>query len=546
MTKRRKNTLLFLGLLLAAGLCHTLTRTGYLLPDVLMNSLSSLIYVGLLLFWLESVRIRLPLSGARTDVLWIVGLMIGWFLIRIVKYDYNNGTLIVRYLGYAYWTPQMLIPALFLCLSLRIRQGRGGRSPWSPALALIPGTVFALLAWTSDLHRLIYRPKVPISAFRVDTGTYGYGPAFWLMMVWMGLAAAAGVILLLRETGRRSPRAIRWLLGLVGLWIGLTLLTLLVQARKLIPFRVFGMPEINIFCMLGFLEICIRGRLIPCNENYAGFFSGLQLPALITDRELRPAYGAARSPEADRESLEKALRSPLSLTEDLTLSSSPVQGGYAFWVTDQGPVRRAQEELSEANELLEQENDLIRAETEQRERDAYLQSRHRIYHEIARKLYPCQKRISQLLEGARPGAPDFRSRIARVCVLNAYVKRKTNLLLLASEQDHISARELALALQESARYLTLAGLQTTVAAPEERAYAPELAVGLYDAFQALAEQLLGRVSSMMVSWKPGCLCLAVEADAAPSTEGIALPVRLRRAEGALYMDVLFQTGGEAQ
>lgn len=546
MVRRRRNTLLFLGLLLLAGICHALTRTGYLLFDTLMNSLSSLIYIGLLLFWLESVGTRLPISRARTDVLWIVGLMICWLLIRIVNYDYNNGTLIVRYLCYAYWTPQMLIPALFLCLSLRIRQGGGQQSCRSLALVLLPGAILALLAWTSDLHRLIYRPNVPISAFRVETGTYGYGPAFWLMMAWMGLAAAAGVILLLRETGRRSPRAIRWLLGLVGLWIGLTLQTLLVQDRKLIPFRVFGMPEINIFCMLGFLEICIRGRLIPTNENYPGFFSRLQLPALITDRELRPAYGAARGPDTDREGLEKALRSPLTLTEDLTLSSSPVQGGCVFYVTDRSAIRRAREELSEANELLEQENDLIRAETEQRERDAYLQSRHRIYHEIARKLYPCQKRISQLLEGAAPGSPDFRARIAMSCVLNAYVKRKTNLLLLDAEQETVSGRELFLALQESARYLTLAGLQTTVAQPEEGQYRPDLAIGIYDAFQALAEQLLGRVSSMMVSWKPGCLCLAVEADAAPSTEGIALPVRLRRAEGALYMDVLFQTGGEAQ
>ena len=544
MTRQRKHTLLFLGLLLLAGVCHSLTRTGYLLVDTLMNSVSSMIYIGLLLFWLESVRIRLPLSGARTDVLWIVGLMIGWFLIRIVKYDYNNGTLIVRYLCYAYWTPQMLIPALFLRLSLRIRRGPGEQRSWGPSLALIPGLVFALLAWTGDLHRLIYRPTVPLSSFRVETGTYAYGPAFWLMMGWMGLAAATGVILLLRASGKRAARAIRQLWAIVGLWIVLTLLTLLVADRLPSSFKIFGMPEINIFCMLGFLEICIRGRLIPRNENYAGFFSRLQIPALITDLELRPACGAAQRPETDRESLKKALRAPLPLTEDLTLSGSPVRGGYAFWVTDQGPIHRAQEELSEANELLEQENDLLRAETEQREKDAYLRSRHRIYHEIAQELYPCQKRISRLLEGAKPGREDFRQRIALACVLNAYVKRKTNLLLLASEQERVSARELALALQESARYLSLAGLQTTVAAPEERAYAPELAVGLYDAFQVLTEQLLDRAPALMVSWKPAGLCLAAQTEAAPAPAESPLPVRLRRAEGTLYMDILCPAGGE--
>lgn len=546
MTRQRKHTLLFLGLLLLAGVCHSLTRTGYLLVDTLMNSVSSLIYIGLLLFWLDSVRTRLLISRARTDVLWIVGLMIGYLLVQTVKYNYNNDTLVVRYLCYAYWTPQMLIPALFLCLSLRIRRGPGEQRSWGPSLALIPGLVFALLAWTGDLHRLIYRPTVPLSSFRVETGTYAYGPAFWLMMGWMGLAAATGVILLLRASGKRAARAIRQLWAIVGLWIVLTLLTLLVADRLPSSFKIFGMPEINIFCMLGFLEICIRGRLIPRNENYAGFFSRLQIPALITDLELRPACGAARRPETDRESLKKALRAPLPLTEDLTLTSRGVRGGFIFWVTDGSAVHRAQEELSEANELLEQENDLIRAESEQRERDAYLQSRHRIYHEIAQALYPCQKRISRLLEGAEPGTEDFRSRISSACVLNAYVKRKTNLLLLASEQERISARELFLALQESARYLSLAGLQTTVAQTEERQYSPDQALGLYEAFQTLAEQFLGRAPSMMVSWNPVGLCLAVQSDATPSTEGIALPVRLRRAEGTLYMDILFPTGGAAQ
>lgn len=543
MTKQRKHTLLFLGFLLLAGVCHSMTRTGYMLIDTLMNSVSSMLYLGLLLFWLISVQQRLLISSARTTIVWIVRLMIAWLLTRIVVYDYNAGTLLERYLIYAYWTPQMLIPALFLLLSLQIRQGHAGKRRRNPALVLIPGAVFALLAWTSDLHRLIYRPTVPLASFHVKTGTYGYGPLFWIMMLWMGLAAATGVVLLLRESGKRSAKTIRRLLGIVGLWIALALLTLLVLDRLPIPIKFYGMPEINIFCMLGFLEICIRGRLIPCYENYAGFFSRLQSPALITDLALHPAFAAARTPEADREALEQALRAPLPLTEDLTLTGRAVSGGYAFWVVDQSAVHRAQEQLSEANALLEQENDLIRAETEQREKDAYLRSRHRIYHEIAQALYPCQKRLSRLLEAARPGTTAFRDQIALICVLNAYVKRKTNLLLLAAEQEHISARELFLALQESARYLTLAGLQTTVAEAAERQFAPAQAVGLYDAFEALAEQLLGRASAMMVSWKPAGLCLAAQTDAAPSLEAIALPVQLRRAEGALYMDIFSEAGG---
>ena len=41
---------------------------------------------------------------------------------------------------------------------------------------------------------------------------------------------------------------------------------------------------------MGFFEVCIRNRMIPYNENYTEFFSGLGLPVLITDEALTPVY----------------------------------------------------------------------------------------------------------------------------------------------------------------------------------------------------------------------------------------------------------------
>ena len=69
-------------------------------------------------------------------------------------------------------------------------------------------------------------------------------------------------------------------------------------------------------------------------------------------------------------------------------------------------------------------------------------------------------------------------------------------------------------------------------------------MGLYDAFQVLTEQLLDRAPALMVSWNPAGLCLAAQTEAAPDPEESPLPVRLRRAEGTLYMDILCPAGGE--
>ena len=128
-------------------------------------------------------------------------------------------------------------------------------------------------------------------------------------------------------------------------------------------------------------------------------------------------------------------------------------------------------------------------------------------------------------------------------MLNAYVKRKTNLLLLASEKDRLRLVELALALQESANYLTLAGLKTTASVPEDGLLPASRIVALYDAFERLAEQLLGKAPSLMVSWNDGGLRLASETERLPDTDAIQLPVSFRQSEGILYIEI--SSGKEA-
>ena len=293
------------------------------------------------------------------------------------------------------------------------------------------------------------------------------------------------------------------------------------------------------FGMLGVFEVCIRYYLIPHNAGYADCFAALQTPALVTDGALRPVYRSGGALEADAEQLRAALTSPVYLALDQKLSGRPVRGGYAFWIEDETDVHLAQGRLADANELIESENSLIQAEAEQREQDIWLQSRHRIYHKIAKTMYPCQQRIEKLLNEMTPRTPTFRAQMARVSVLNAYVKRKTNLLLLAAEQDSLTTRALFQALQESAICLSLAGLQTDALPPEEELSFPAATViALYDAFEAVAESLVGKTSSLMVSWKGDALTLATEAAYMTDLKELPVPVRTREEDGILYMDLL--------
>lgn len=540
--KLKRNTCLFIVFLLLAGVANLLAWAGIPALETLMTEANYLIYTGLLLFWLQSVQARLLKSRTKTWVTGAARMMLLYQLLRVFKYRFAVEPAAMRYAIYLYFVPMTLIPTLFLMTCLRILRGnRTGR--WNEALLLIPQGLLTLLVLTNDLHGLVYAPRVALSVFAVDTGTYAHGPVFYTLYAWMILSFAVGLFLLFLKTARQPGKVLLSLLAVVALWFGMLLVFILYQDGIYGP-HIYNSPEIHMFGMMGVFEVCIRYRLIPHNANYAAFFEALKTPALVTDRTLRSAWRSGAALQADTEQLQSALAAPVYLTPDLRLSGREIRGGYAFWAEDETEIHRAQERLAEANELIESENSLIQAETEQRKKDAWLQSRHRVYHEIAEIMYPVQRRIEGLLGQMEPDTPAFRDQLAFVCVLNAYVKRKTNLLLLSAEKESLTTSDLYLALKESAVDLTQAGLRTDVGQPEEADLPAGRVITLYDAFEAAAEQLIGDAHSLMVSMRPNALVLAADTAHVPGTAALPVSSLAREEEGILYLELFAEKGGD--
>ena len=544
--RHQRNTFLFISFLLLAGIANLLSKAALPEWDTLMTCINYLILTGLLVFWIEAVRFRLLPSAARTATLSAAFFMLLYMFLRIFKYRFAVSITAQRYAVYAYWIPQMLIPGLFLITCIHISRSRRERKTWHEILLLIPALALSVMVMTNDLHAWVYIPGIELSRFIVDTGTYRYGFGFYLMYVWMIAAAVPGFIFLFRESGSISRGVVKLLAGTISLWFGLILLNLLVLDRFFNNFHLFNNPEIHIFGMLGVYEICIQYRLIPYNENYTGLFERMQIPVLITDRDFHIIYRSEKETGTAEKDLRESLTRSVDLPENRKLNGKKIRAGYAFWSEDVSAIRQMQDELERAIEITEKENDLIQAETEQKKKDAFLQSRHRIYHEIAAELYPCQKKIREILQHTVPGTESFRKNIEVISVHNAYVKRKTNLLLLASEKNTLSTKELFLALQESAAYLTLAGLQATTSQFQEEQMLPaEILLELYDAFETITEQLLGHTRSLMISWHHDSLRLAAETDFLPGTQEIPLPIRFLKDEGITYIDIQAVKGGEA-
>ena len=535
LSETKRNTYFFIGFWLLGGLCNLFGGTDYLFLNTLMFCFSYMIYAGLLLFWALSVRARLLPMPARDSLIWASMLMLTYMMTRAFKYRFiANAAAPARYAVYAYFLPMTLVPALFLMTSARVLRGTSERKAWDERLLLIPALLLSAMALTNDWHSLVYVPHVPLADFIIANGTYHHGPGFYAIYAWMFGAGAAAVALLLRASRRRPGRCVLQIVGVLALWSALILTNVLVFFR-------FGLrhpyndPDIHIFGMLAVIEVCIRGRLIPNNESYPAYFARLGLPVLITDRDLRCVYRTDVPLTADRDQLRSALAAPVALDEDTRLSGMPIPAGYAFWAEDERELHRENARLAAANELLGQENDLIRVENELSEKKARLDAQVRVYDRIAQALYARQKRVEALLRDADPEDPAFRRALGECCVLNAWSKRKSNLLLLSEDTLPRRNRELFLALQESARYLKYCGVEAAAMGEEYSALPLKQVHALYDTFEAVVETYLPYLRRMTVSLMAGGLRLAMETTSDPPLPATRLSVERRRSDEYTFL-----------
>lgn len=543
LIRQHKITSTFICFLLLAGVCNLLTRVPVPFIASLMFCVNFMIYIGLILFWAQHVIKRILPTKTRTYIILSSFFMILYILQRVVRYRLLVDSVTAnRYMGYFYYIPLVVMPSLLLVTAIDLKFGNTRKSNTAETVILILAGLVSMIALTNDLHFLVYIPKVDLSVFRMGDNTYTWGIGFYVIYAWIILALVVGAAFLFQVVGRNGKRSITYLACSIAVWLLLSFIHSVIFERFSIP-RPYFKPEIDCFGMLLIFECCIRSRLIPYNENYPGFFKNLKLPILITDASLENVNETIVPVRASKEELVKARECPVYLDEDTRLSSMKIRAGYAFWTENEHELREQRQKLANANELLSEENDLIAVENKLKEQKAHLDAQNRVYERITAAIYPKQKRIEDLLNSTDPDSGDFPETLGRVCVLNAYSKRKTNLLLLSEDALPKSNRELFLALAESCRFLNCCGIHAAVVGEDYSELPLEPVNDLYDTFETIVEAYLGSMRRMTVSILENGIRIAMEAGEEAVLNGTALPVECKESDGILFFTVLTAVEG---
>lgn len=483
--------------------------TDNILLETVLQLSRHLIHIGLILAWMFSVRQRILQESVRRNLLLTGGLLIFWLYIRTVKwmfftkYSWQN-----RYCWYSYYIPIVLVPLLGVFLIQYLGKTENYELTGKTKLLYIPAIVLIGLVFTNDIHRLVF--QFPEGIYYADS-QYTYGIGYFMILGWSVCLGCYFVVMLLLKC--RAPGK-HWVRKLP---LSVLILDIVLAVLYCLKVVTFDLTAVNCMMIVLLLESCIRSGLIRSNSNYGELFQAASVEAVITDRDGKVCYSSEKIKFLKKEARElmNALENAGIIYDSRRLNSAEIMNGRVFWWENIAEILDYKKELEKTGKRLSEKNDLLKAEMKLREKQIHVREKNRLYDQIVQEVSGELDQLERMLKGK-----NAKDRIAQICVLSAYIKRRSNLRILAENASELPAGELELCLQESLESICLCGICCTLDCQCEGKTKTEYMIALYDCVQQILEQILPVAESLLMRLhvKDNAIFMRVQTDISAEME----------------------------
>ena len=257
-------------------------------------------------------------------------------------------------------------------------------------------------------------------------------------------------------------------------------------APKLFGSKLYNLQEVYIFLYIAFWESCIQIGLIPTNSDYGKVFEASGLDAYICDINDKTVYSTKNY-------------TPHEGSDDYRVTEQDIRGGKVVWQDDISSVKEIRASLIEVTKELADENELLELEHEMSSRKEELESLRNLYDELYDSVNPEIRSLRKLLTDIRQNGSDELPLIRHAAVLGAFIKRRSNLSILAHNSNEIDMKELEYSLRESMYYLSLANVKCSVMMGGRGSVPAEVLIRMYEIFHAVSSELIGKKCNIMVN-----------------------------------------------
>lgn len=477
-TKRRL-VILFIIFLLCLTANVVFGKSGW------MRGFPMIITGGGIVIWLQTIRRRIILQSMRNYMTMIAFLLLCFcFLQLAMSYFASSRYDIQRYLWYSFYIVQIIVPLLCFFLAFTFTENIGTKRFKKRYLLWIPAVILISIIFTNDFHQIIFTFPQGFDAWQ-DTYKYNYG--FHLYLAWLVVLFSASLIISFRFCITNYSKSNGWI-PLIPLAFGIIYCVIYIfnNGEFIIANEVEVLPLPQAFCLIivNFIESLIQIGVLPSNDGYKEFFEMSSINAQISDLEGNVVIESVQEYSRENPVIEKYSREIL--------------GGRISWNEDISVVSEYQDELKRVQERLINEESLLRESVELKTQQATLIVANRIYDKIPKVVESQLSRINEIIDGDYTHKEDFDKNLFEACVLNSYIKRRSNLMIIASGKKLISLEELFLSIRESLETLKAKNIKTGVFLDVNKTWSVEDILTSYDFIENIIESHLFELKSLFV------------------------------------------------
>ncbi|MBO5597268.1 MAG: hypothetical protein J5943_01505 [Oribacterium sp.] len=446
--------------------------TGIPVKRFMPHHLALFSYCAMIILWALSLNRRILNAKVRRRILIACVFMVLLFFLRMCKFSFFDGELrVLEHIWYSYYIAMTAIPMFVFFSAARIEPVRSERfNNRMEMVLLVLWLLLCIAVMTNSLHSQLFRITV------LPDKEYTRGWLYFVVIIWQVIMGLGAISIMVRKCGLRSAKRL-WYVPVLCVIAGFGLLIwYLVNggAPKLFGYKLFHFQEA--FCLpfiTGFESAIVIG-LIPANSAYRKVFWYSGLKACIYEN-------------GDKAALWSQDWIPEEQNEDFRLRKEEVCGGYIRWLEDISTISRLNHEIEEVTNELEDENDLICQENEVRSERVRIETRNRLYNNVASAVRTTAIQVNDLLEKKEPDSAT--EDLIYAAFLSACIKRTGNMMLLSDESGLIDSGELRLAISETMEYLKLKGSGGELQFKGERKLSSKFVLLVFELYENVLEDV---------------------------------------------------------
>ncbi len=456
---------------------------------------SGISYSALLSIWTLSVKKRIIERDMRYYCLAMALLMVFFVVVRTVKWVLCRFPTVAQLSWYMYYIPHILLPFFLFLIALSFDKKLALRcrhiTKWLSFLAVC---LIALIL-TNYFHQRVFK----IIEWTPNYDVIKYQPLAVLIALWLCAFISLTIALLITKsklphTNRRIVMPLFVVLA-YALYLALYSIDPSTEGVGFVEFMVM-----ECLFYISLIESLIYVGLIPSNSNYRTLFENSPIPIAIVDRDNRLLCKSNAEPSIDAQLSWQLVKGEQRDIGDWRLCSKKIDGGRVLWLDDISDTNAKISKIDALNRALSQETNLLRDELLLAKKEISLRQKDRIYHSIERAICEKRDRISNMIE-TLPNEPSAaRATLMHICLVGAFIKRMSNIILLEELYGDINAIELQNAIAESLMSYRLKNAATHSQQFVDFAMSGKRLKLIYAYFESELEYYFEHDADLAVSW----------------------------------------------